>query len=69
MVTVEKAPLSIAQVPRVPCPWYAPKFGVPEVSASTVLLAFAVSLVIGFVAGGYPALRAARLHPIDALRY
>jgi len=50
-------------------PKYAPKFGVPEVSPATVLLAFAVSLVIGFVAGGYPALRAARLHPIDALRY
>jgi len=50
-------------------PKYAPRFGVPEVSPSAVLLAFAVSLVIGFVAGGYPALRASRLHPIDALRY
>ena len=56
-------------VAGVVIPKYAPRFGVPEVSTSAVLLAFAVSLVIGFVAGGYPALRAARLHPIDALRY
>jgi putative ABC transport system permease protein len=50
-------------------PEYAPRFGAPQVSLPAVLLAFAVSLVIGFVAGGYPALRASRLHPIDALRY
>jgi putative ABC transport system permease protein len=50
-------------------PLYLPKLGAPEVSPTAVLLAFAVSIVIGFVAGGYPALRASRLHPIDALRY
>lgn len=44
-------------------------FPPPVVSAGSVLLAFSISLVIGLVAGGYPANRAARLRPIDALRY
>jgi putative ABC transport system permease protein len=53
----------------------APAFGptlsnfAPSVSVPSVLLAFGISLVIGVVAGGYPANRAARLRPVEALRY
>jgi putative ABC transport system permease protein len=50
-------------------PLYAPGYGTPELSWPAVFIAFGVSLVIGLFAGVYPALRAARLHPIDALRY
>lgn len=40
-----------------------------EVTLSSVLLAFGVSAGIGLIFGYYPAKRAARLNPIDALRY
>jgi len=51
-------------IPRV-----NPQFGKPEISVLAIAVAIIVSLVIGTVAGGYPALRAARLRPIEALRY
>jgi len=50
-------------------PLLAPGYGTPELSWAAVYVAFGVSLVIGLCAGVYPALRASRLHPIDALRY
>ncbi len=39
------------------------------VSVSSIALAFGVSAVIGIVFGYYPAQRASKLNPIDALRY
>lgn len=46
-------------------------FGILEtsVSVSSILLAFGVSAGIGIVFGYYPAQRAARMNPIEALRY
>ncbi len=40
-----------------------------SVSLTSVLLAFGVSAFIGVIFGYYPAQRAAKLNPIDALRY
>lgn len=40
-----------------------------EISTNSIILAFLVSAAIGIVFGYYPASRAARLNPIEALRY
>ena len=50
-------------------PRLVPDFPAPTVSAGSVVLAFGVSLLIGLLAGGFPANRAARMRPIDALRH
>jgi putative ABC transport system permease protein len=50
-------------------PTLVPSFPVPVLTLAPVLISFLVSLVIGLVAGGYPANRAARMRPIQALRF
>jgi putative ABC transport system permease protein len=61
--------LGLSFVGGLVLPRAVPDFPAPTVSPGSVVLALAISLLIGLVAGGYPANRAARLRPIEALRY
>jgi len=46
-----------------------PLSGMLSMSPIIVIIAFAVSVCIGIFSGIYPALRASRLNPVDAIRY
>jgi putative ABC transport system permease protein len=48
---------------------YAPSDNAPVITATAMSLAFAASVLIGILAGMWPALKASRLHPIQALKY
>ena len=41
----------------------------PEINLNSILLATLFSLAVGVFFGWYPALRAANLEPVEALRY
>lgn len=48
---------------------YAPSDNAPVITFAAMFFAFAASVAVGVVAGMWPALKASKLHPIQALKY
>ena len=50
-------------------PLISSNYGAPAISPLAVVSAFSISLLLGMLSGSYPALRAARMRPVEALGY
>jgi putative ABC transport system permease protein len=61
--------IAMTLLERVLIPRFTSNYGTPELSVAAMVVAFAVSVGVGVAAGVYPARRAARVAPVDALRY
>lgn len=61
--------VGLSTAAAIALPQAIPDFPPPVVDLNSVLISFGISLLIGLIAGGYPANRAARLRPIEALRF
>ncbi|MBB6380511.1 putative ABC transport system permease protein [Pseudonocardia eucalypti] len=61
--------LLVCRVAAVVIPRSTDVFPAPVISVDSVLLSFGISVAIGIVAGLYPAVRAARMPVVEALRY
>jgi putative ABC transport system permease protein len=48
---------------------FSPSENAPVITGTSMLIAFGFSALVGILAGIFPAFKAARLNPIQALRY